>query len=92
VQAARRYLQEKVGVAGLEIVDPVAPDRKVGKVYVYAEPPGWSVSGYYRRTEADRWHPFLARLTADLGLSHLKVRDPALADRAARDSQLEASR
>jgi len=91
VQAARRYLQEKVG-AGLEVVDPLSPDRKVGKVYVYPEPPGWAVSGFYRRSSEDRWHPYLARLTAEFGLSHLKVRDPALAGRAAGDPQLEASR
>lgn len=63
----------------LEIVDPLAPDRKVGKTYVYAEEPGWAVSGYYRRGENDRWHPYLLTMTRDLELVRLKVQDMGLA-------------
>ncbi len=82
VAAARLRLTEIVASGELEIVDPLAPNRKVGKVYVYAEPPGWAVSGYYRRDEKDRWHPFLATLGDDLALVRLKVRDPVLAGNA----------
>jgi hypothetical protein len=46
VQASRELLAAAVGVGSLEIVDPLAPNRKVGKVYIYAEEPGWAVSGY----------------------------------------------
>jgi hypothetical protein len=89
VQVARLLLVDKLGAEGLEIVDPLLPNRKVGKAYVYAEAPGWAVSGYYRRGEADRWHPYLLTMNADLELRRLKVQDEALADRAATDPTLE---
>ena len=78
VGIARERLVQIVAVDDLEIVDPLAPNRKVGKVYVYAEPPGWAVSGYYRRGEGDRWHPYLLTLDDALELDRLKVRDEAL--------------
>ena len=79
VQSARAALREVVGHDALEIVDPLAPNRKVGKVYVYPEPPGWAVSGFYRRGESDRWHPFLLTLDSEFAIRGLKVRDKALA-------------
>ena len=78
VQASRELLVSAVGVDSLEIVDPLAPNRKVGKVYVYADEPGWAVSGYYRRDEDDRWHPYLLNMTADLELHTFKAEDAAL--------------
>lgn len=78
VQASRVLLREVVAFPGLEIVDPLSPDRKVGKVYVYAEAPGWAVSGHYRRGEDDRWHPFLMHLTTDLELQSFKADDASL--------------
>lgn len=76
-----------------EMVDPLAPDRVVGKTYVYPEGEGWQVSGYYRRMPTDRWHPFLATLAADYSLVLLSVRDadPALAMRAADDPHLDVT-
>ncbi len=91
VQISRSLLSSMVESDSLEIVDPLAPNRKVGKVYVFAEAPGWAVSGYYRRSDEDRWHPFLMRLTEDFDLHRLKVQDEALAERAAVDSTLEIS-
>ncbi len=81
VMASRALLVSAVGVESLEIVDPLAPDRKVGKVYVYAEEPGWAVSGYYRRDEDDRWHPYLLNMTTDLELHAFKAEDAALETR-----------
>lgn len=78
VQVSRELLVSAVGVESLEIVDPLAPNRKVGKVYIYAENPGWAVSGYYRRNEDDRWHPYLLNMTADLELHAFKAKDAAL--------------
>lgn len=75
VLASRDLLVAEVGAGGLEIVDPLAPDRKVGKVYVYAEEPGWAVSGYYRRDADDRWHPYLIQLDSGLGLHAFKADD-----------------
>lgn len=89
VAISRTRLTQVVGVDDLEIVDPLAPDRKVGKVYVYEEPPGWAVSGFYRRDEQDRWHPYLMTLTKELELHRLKVKDPRLETEAASDPRFE---
>ena len=78
VLVARELLVSSVGVDSLEIVDPLAPNRKVGKVYIYAEEPGWAVSGYYRRSEDDRWHPYLLNMTDSLELHAFKAEDAAL--------------
>lgn len=78
VQASRQLLRDAVGDSELEIVDPLSPDRKVGKVYVYAEEPGWAVSGHYRRGEDDSWHAYLIYLSQDLELHSLKAEDPAI--------------
>ena len=89
VQVSRSLLAPVVASDDLEIEDPLAPNRKAGKVYVYAEGPGWAVSGYYRRDEADRWHPYLMTLTKDLELVRLKVQDAELAGQAAANPALE---
>ena len=89
VLAARAILIDRLAIEELQIVDPLAPQRKVGKVYVYREPPGWAVSGYYRRGEQDRWHPYLLTLLEDHSLQRLKVKDRELLQRAATDLRLE---
>ena len=89
VLAAREQLQGVVNVGDVEVVDPLAPDRKVGKVYVYRADDGWEVSGFYRRDENDRWRPFLMSLDTNNGMTYLKVRDPALAAAAADNDRLE---
>jgi len=91
VTHARSILEEVVASGPLVIVDPLAPDRKVGKVYVYPATAGWEISGYYRRDENDLWHPYLLCLDGDLALSHLKIsdQDPALIERASNDALLE---
>lgn len=66
----------------LQFVDPVQPDRKIGKVYIYPTDYGWEVSGYYRRGEQDPWHPWLMSMDASMQLQKLSVKD--------RDSQLIA--
>lgn len=91
VLASRSLLAGILASDSLEIVDPLDPDRKVGKVYVYAEGPGWAVSGYYRRSEEDRWHPYLMTLSNSLQLYGLKVQDPALRGRANSDPIIEVS-
>jgi hypothetical protein len=93
VEASRGQLKSVIGSASLEIVDPLSPNRKVGKVYVYPEGDNWAVSGYYRRDENDRWHPYLMMLKADLSLSFLKLqdRDQRLIERAREDPLLEIS-
>ena len=76
VLAARDILRGYLVPAGeAEIVDPVSPRRNVGKSYVYPAPAGWEVSGHYRRSEADHWHPFLMALDHDHRLLELTVRD-----------------
>ena len=93
VESSRKLIAAVVDMEGLEIVDPLSPNRKVGKVYVYPEGENWAVSGYYRRTEGDRWHPYLMLLQADHSLSSLKLQDsnPLLVERAESDPLLEIS-
>ena len=76
VFSAREILQSYVAPGEhLEIVDPLSPDRKVGKVYIYPIDGGWELSGHYRRGEDDRWHPYLMSLDGGAGLESLAVRD-----------------
>ena len=94
VMHSRGILEGIVGSGQLEIVDPLSPDSKVGKVYVYPATTGWEVSGYYRRSDTDLWHPYLVRLDEDLVLIHLKIsdQDQALIERGKNDSVLEVVR
>ena len=88
VLSSRELLTSKVGVSVIEIVDPLSPNRKVGKVYVYREELNWAISGYYRRDENDRWHPYLMTMNADLDLIVLKTSDDLLVERAATDPNM----
>lgn len=89
VLAAREILRSYVEAgATLDIVDPLAPKRAVGKAYIYPTGSSWEVSGHYRRDDADPWHPFLMRLDEDLALVRLSVRDEGMKARAAQDSRL----
>ena len=73
---AREILKSYVPAEGeIEIADALAPNRVAGKVYIYPTDDGWEVSGYYRRNESDRWHPFLMSLNASIDLVSLSVRD-----------------
>lgn len=91
VESSRDLITAVVATGSLEFVDPLSPKRKVGKVYVYPEDDEWAVSGYYRRNDDDRWHPYLVRLRADHSLAFLKLKDaaPALLERAGNDPLLE---
>jgi hypothetical protein len=76
VMAARQIITRYVAPGTHpEIVDPLAPDRVVGKSYVYPAGDGWDISGFYRRNPPDRWHPFLISVDANLSLASLSVRD-----------------
>ncbi len=91
VELSRGILNDALGIHDLQIVDALAPQRKVGKVYVYPLENGWDISGYYRRDDDDRWHPFLMALDSELSLRSLRVQDSSdfLAQRAATDPLLE---
>lgn len=89
VASSRDMLEETLGLGRLEIVDALAPDRKVGKAYVYRTANGWELSGYYRRHENDLWHPYLMTLDSSEAMTHLKISDPNLLDRATDDPALE---
>ena len=92
VEAARNMLEQTLDIGTLEVVDPLAPDRKIGKTYVFPAAQGWQVSGYYRRDDIDLWHPFLMTLDDSLQLTHLKVSDPVLFDRVNDKPLLEVLR
>jgi len=91
VTRTRNILVETVASGQLEIVDPLAPDRRVGKVYIYPGAAGWEISGYYRRDETDLWHPYLMQLDEARELVHLKIsdQDPALVERGSNDPLLD---
>ena len=93
VESSREIISAVISAGVLEIVDPLSPNRKVGKVYVYPEGEGWAISGYYRRDEGDHWHPYLMMLRRDLSLSSLKLQDttPQLLERAGSEPLLEIS-
>lgn len=77
--AARERLEETLGIGVVELVDPLAPNRKVGKAFVYPTRDGWEISGFYRRGDGDRWHPYLMTLDTYRAMVHLKIQDDALA-------------
>jgi len=76
VISAREILSSYVALGmQIEIVDPLATNRAVGKSYIYPLDNGWQVSGHYRRYASDRWHPFLMSLDTNVELVSLTVRD-----------------
>lgn len=91
VLVARDLLASSLRLENLEIVDPVSPQRRVGKSYIYSAAAGWEVSGYYRRNEADDWHAYLLTLGPDNSLMHLKVQDSTdgIAELALSDPRLD---
>ena len=89
VMSARLRLGQMLSLENLELIDPLAADRKVGKAYVYRANGGWEVSGYYRRGQEDSWQPFLMTLDEAHGVVKLKIRDSAFAARAEQDPKLE---
>ena len=92
VMQARAELGAILATTELEVVDPLAPNRKVGKVYVYRSGDGWEISGYYRQGDKGDWHPFLVRLRTNGELQSLKTTDNGLTERAADDERLIISR
>jgi hypothetical protein len=88
VAESRLLLNATLNIGQLELVDPLSPSRKVGKSYVYRADAGWEVSGYYRRSEQDLWHPYLVSMDASMSLTHLKISDTALLGRTG-DGPLE---
>ena len=85
---SRLLLEATLGLGKLEVVDPLRPDRVVGKAYVYPAGQGWEVSGYYRRNSQDLWHPYLLTMDASQMLVQLKISDTALLGRDG-EAQLE---
>ena len=94
VAESRRLLADTLSIRNLELVDPLEPNRKVGKAYIYPIADGWEISGYYRRNENDRWHPYLMSLSQSLALETIKVRDSevALVERAENNPKLSVTR
>ena len=91
VAVSRTLLIGKLAMGDIELVDPLEPQRKVGKVYIYPLANGWEISGYYRRNDNDLWHPYLLTLSTSLSLTSLKIKDSdaGLGQLAAMDPTLE---
>jgi len=94
VAMSREILKQTLAIQDLQMVDALAPQRKVGKVYIYPLENGWELSGYYRRDDDDGWHPYLLALRSDLSLLSLKIQDadPGLAQIAAANPLVEVQR
>jgi hypothetical protein len=93
VAESRLVLKSYVAPDGqLHLVDPLAPDHKIGKVYILPAGNGWDVSGHYRRNEADQWHPYLLKLDSESRLISLAVKDgnSRLIDMSSRDERFSA--
>jgi hypothetical protein len=92
IGSARTILAATLAIGELEVVDALAPNRKAGKTYIYRAGDGWEVSGYYRRSEDDRWHAYLLSLDSSIELRHLKIQDSdqELLNRFEGNSRLEA--
>jgi hypothetical protein len=73
VMQARETLRARLQLGESNVIDPLQPDRKIGKVYVYPVEGGWEVSGYYRRANGSPWYPWLMRLDNDEQLVTLKL-------------------
>lgn len=73
-----------------EIVDPLAPNRVVGKVYIYPDGRDWQISGFYRRSEEQEWLPWLMLLDSEGSLRELKLpgADPMAARLATEDPRI----
>lgn len=87
VLAARyRLIQTLALSSAAEVVDPLAPNRVAGKVYIYPSDGMWEVSGYYRRNDQANWLPWLMRVDADrMHVLRLSSDDPAAKDLAESD-------
>ena len=94
VAMSREILKRTLAIQDLQMVDALAPQRKVGKVYIYPLENGWELSGYYRRDDDDHWHPYLLALGSDLSLLSLRIQDadPGLGQIAAANPLVEVQR
>jgi hypothetical protein len=59
----------------IEIIDPLNPNRKIGKSYIFPSDNGWEISGYYKKTDYDNWHPWLISLNSVNELVSIAVKD-----------------
>ena len=62
----------------IEIIDPLNPNRKIGKSYIFPSDNGWEISGYYKKTDYDNWHPWLISLNSVNELVSITVKDDNL--------------
>ena len=90
VLLARNHVESLIAAESIEVVDPLKPNRRVGKVYVYPLQEGWEVSGYYRRSPRDLWHPYLVHLDTQYKLVMLKVSEQHadVLERASEDERI----
>ena len=90
VLAAREHLIQALALSSTaEVVDPLAPNRVAGKVYIYPSDGAWDVSGHYRRDAQTAWMPWLMRVDADRMHSlKLSADDPAAREAAETDPRV----
>ena len=76
VLAARQHVTAALGAEGLQIADPLQPNRVAGKVFIYPAGTGWEVSGHYRRGAGQLWRPWIMTLDGDGNMLTLSAQTP----------------
>ena len=88
VLESRSVLSEVLSLGIVQLVDPMSPDRKVGKTYINPAASGWEVSGFYRRDSSSAWIPYLVKLDENRALISLTVSDESLRSVAEDDDRV----
>ncbi len=73
IKSRRSFLHLLELTEKTRIIDPLNPDRKVGKTYLSPSDSGWQISGYFRRNEDERWRPWLMSLDNELNVIELRL-------------------
>lgn len=76
IHITRSIIKSYIDISSdIKIIDPLNPNRKIGKSYIFPSDNGWEISGYYKKTDHDNWHPWLISLNSANELVSITVKD-----------------
>ena len=76
IHITRSIIKSYIDISSdIEIIDPLNPNRKIGKSYIFPSDNGWEISGYYKKSGHDNWHPWLISLNSANELVSIAVKD-----------------
>tara|TARA_B100001105_G_scaffold50458_1_gene38034 strand:+ start:208 stop:618 length:411 start_codon:yes stop_codon:yes gene_type:complete len=76
IHITRSIIKSYIDISSdIKIIDPLNPNRKIGKSYIFPSDNGWEISGYYKKTDRDNWHPWLISLNSTNELVSIAVKD-----------------